>query len=140
MAEIIDLFSKRRLEVKKTKEDENEKDSEQEIATTEKEAIKEMARTIDLDRSQVSMLDELMGKLDKLDKGGKSLFTRMNMIESLNSSPTSDAIQDKYVADFDDKEEILSRIMDSTESDWKRRAAYYKALVRRYRTLAFSGK
>lgn len=143
MAEVIDLFTREKLKINKEEAAENKPEEEpqvEEIIPGGKKIIKEMIGQVGADSSQGAFLNKLMDKMDKLDKDGKSLFTRINMIESLNSSPTSDVIQDKYVADLDDKEEVLSRIMDSTESDWKRRAAYYKALVRRYRILAFSGK
>jgi hypothetical protein len=135
MAEIIDIFSRKKLNV--SKDDNKAPDSE--IKPKEKEAMKEMAETVELSESSSSMLDEIMKKLDGMDKGGKSVFTRMNMIENLRSSSSTEALQDKIVASYD-KDELHRWIMESNEHDWKKKPAFFKAVVRRYRALAVSEK
>jgi hypothetical protein len=144
MTEVINIFTKKRLQPEKVEETDTKdvpEDKEVSGNSSSEDSMKPFMTEIlkGLDKledkgpkdSMKSFVSEL---LNGLDGDGKKLFTNMMAIESLRSSPSTDATQDKLVADYT-RDQLLNRIINSNSLAWNKNAAFFKAVVRRYKAL-----
>jgi hypothetical protein len=144
MGKMIDSFMERRLQQEEAKKAKVKNSSEN----------KDVFQKSSPENSTEPFMTEILKVLDKfgdknsedprksfieealksLDKNGENLFTKMMAIESLHSSPSTDATQDKIVADYT-REELLKWIINSSSLEWNKNPAFYKAVARKYKAL-----